>query len=372
IEIVSLMIIIEIARQKFTIMYFVIIFWFLKGFNEKILNLSKYFEKSPTKIILIYGAFYNQILLPELAYNQCSTYQPYEIKRSNTALDFDIVILHFIEHRRFMNEYIMKEPKNKKIMILLSYEPPHSVVIHFNLSLSRDYFTHWTYSYYKSSFFYYPYSDYTESNSDEFLKKKIYHEFRKRQLAALAIVSNCEFTSSVRLSYIEILKNYFQVDMYGKCFNSHISDEERINKMGQYIFFLSFENSHCEDYTTEKYWQALTSGAIPIVMGYNKYLNNLIPGSYIDVFSFSHPKHLATHLHKVLSNKEEFLKYHTWRAKYSLVEHIPQGCKILDTITKLLEMNEPEDPTIHKISNISVCLTYENSARQLIQEHNWV
>ena len=39
-------------------------------------------------------------------------------------------------------------------------------------------------------------------------------------------------------------------------------------------FFLSFENSHCQDYVTEKFFYALDSPALPIVMGPNRYLKS--------------------------------------------------------------------------------------------------
>ena len=32
-------------------------------------------------------------------------------------------------------------------------------------------------------------------------------------------------------------------------------------------FYLAFENSHCQDYITEKFWRALDKGIVPIVMG---------------------------------------------------------------------------------------------------------
>ena len=41
-------------------------------------------------------------------------------------------------------------------------------------------------------------------------------------------------------------------------------------------FVLSFENSHCQDYITEKFFYALDSPAVPVVMGPNRWISILI------------------------------------------------------------------------------------------------
>ena len=41
-------------------------------------------------------------------------------------------------------------------------------------------------------------------------------------------------------------------------------------------FVLSFENSHCQDYITEKFFYALDSPAVPVVMGPNRWNSILI------------------------------------------------------------------------------------------------
>ena len=74
-------------------------------------------------------------------------------------------------------------------------------------------------------------------------------------------VSNCG-DSNGRLDYAKILQRYIQVDIYGTCGpldcprNSDSHDCFGPLKK-HYKFYLSFENSNCRDYITEKlYWNA--------------------------------------------------------------------------------------------------------------------
>ncbi|KII71047.1 hypothetical protein RF11_14673 [Thelohanellus kitauei] len=71
--------------------------------------------------ILIYGTFYDHVLLPHLTGIGCEHSHLFSVKRSNKVVDFDIIILHFIDHDRFMTEYLKRNFTSRKIMIVLTY-----------------------------------------------------------------------------------------------------------------------------------------------------------------------------------------------------------------------------------------------------------
>ena len=86
----------------------------------------------------------------------------------------------------------------------------------------------------------------------------------KPRLAAW-IVSNCG-THSKREDYVEELKKHIKVDVYGACGHktcgeshggaSNAECDDKIER--EYMFYLSFENSICSDYVTEKFYRPMS------------------------------------------------------------------------------------------------------------------
>lgn len=48
---------------------------------------------------------------------------------------------------------------------------------------------------------------------------------------------------------------------------NNLYSEEFISFVSQYKFVISFENSICDDYITEKFWRPLIAGSIPVYLG---------------------------------------------------------------------------------------------------------
>lgn len=75
----------------------------------------------------------------------------------------------------------------------------------------------------------------------------------------LWFVSNCKAKSG-RGEYIQELSRHVTVDIYGNC-GDHVCPRSKdcFREVAEpdYFFYLSFENSFCEDYVTEKLYNAL-------------------------------------------------------------------------------------------------------------------
>ncbi|ELU01348.1 hypothetical protein CAPTEDRAFT_139854 [Capitella teleta] len=146
----------------------------------------------------------------------------------------------------------------------------------------------------------------------------------KKRSKVAWFVSHCR-TQSRREDYAKELAKYIPVDIWGKCGNRSCGntkddcDKKILNK--DYKFYLSFENSICEGYVTEKLWRLSQHpiSAIPIVLGSVNYTNIIPGGVFLNIKDFPSPKHLADRLKAIDQVDEEFNDY--IRRKNSLICH---------------------------------------------------
>ena len=118
--------------------------------------------------------------------------------------------------------------------------------------------------------------------------------YPKKKLVAW-FVSHCNTTSN-RESYVRELQKYIPVDIYGsfgslQC-GSKFNRNEHWYKMLEkdYKLYLSFENSICKDYITEKFSKILQYDIIPITLVGVNYSKVAPPHSYINAQDFKSPK----------------------------------------------------------------------------------
>ncbi len=140
----------------------------------------------------------------------------------------------------------------------------------------------------------------------------------KTEFAAI-VVSNCG-GSSHRLTYIDEMKKYVNVSVFGNCgapcmktyANGSEGDCKEIIST-QYKFFLAFENSLCSEYITEKFFITLRYNIIPIVLGAGDYSQYIPKSGYINVFDFETVKQLTDYLLYLDRNKTAYNSYFKWK-----------------------------------------------------------
>ncbi|CAH8875255.1 unnamed protein product [Trichobilharzia szidati] len=132
-------------------------------------------------------------------------------------------------------------------------------------------------------------------------------------------VSNC-LPNSPRTIYAHELSRHIEVDIYGECGSKkcpRLSEESCFKILREkYKFYLSFENSLCKYYVTEKFYRnALQNDIIPIVMGASieEYQALAPPHSFIHVDQFESPKELAEYLRYLDRNNTAYNEYFAWR-----------------------------------------------------------
>ena len=146
----------------------------------------------------------------------------------------------------------------------------------------------------------------------------------KTEMAAI-LVSNCV---ERRMKWIKKLGEYVDVKVYGGCGPYPCSRSDRskcLSILRKHKFYLSFENSFCRDYVTEKlYKNALTNEIVPVVLANMEFNDPTIipPGGGINVLDFSSVKELAEYMKKVGSNSTLYNNYFRWYSNYTVLSEI--------------------------------------------------
>ncbi|XP_067673183.1 glycoprotein 3-alpha-L-fucosyltransferase A-like isoform X1 [Haliotis asinina] len=151
----------------------------------------------------------------------------------------------------------------------------------------------------------------------------------KKTRSVLWFVSHCK-TQSKRKEYVEELKKYIDVDIYGHCGNLKCKGHECDKLWSKYWFYLSFENSMCKDYVTEKYYKTFGKNVVPVVRGGADYRALFPPDLYVNTADFPSPKALAEHLKALQKDVPGYAKILRNMAKYkqggNFLKGIPWIC----------------------------------------------
>jgi len=141
---------------------------------------------------------------------------------------------------------------------------------------------------------------------------------------AVAVISNCAAHNG-RLDYIRrLVKAGVTVHQMGRC--DHNFDwkppsgqsrgrfVDKIDMLRPYKFTLAFENTNHADYVTEKYFQPLVAGSVPVYMGaQNSELYAPAPHSVIRTDDFPTAEALAAYLVYLAENEEAYNALLEWK-----------------------------------------------------------
>ena len=101
------------------------------------------------------------------------------------------------------------------------------------------------------------------------------------------------------------------------------------------MFYLAFENSLCEEYVTEKFWDHLKGNLVPIVYGSGNYQEIAPPHSYINSLDFDSPKDLADYLKYLMTNTTAYHEYFQWTNHFTVYQDQNRVfCQICEALNK--------------------------------------
>ncbi|CEF69118.1 Alpha-(1,3)-fucosyltransferase C [Strongyloides ratti] len=239
----------------------------------------------------------------------------------------DAVVFHFADI--IPNDIPTRAFPSQKF-VYFSLEAPFSTEFRF----APKNFFNWIMSYNNKSDITFEYgSKWIKNNSTHMKLNYTYDEIILKKLykGIIGYISNCN-SNSVREKYIEKLKQYIQVNVYGNCqvnpitnVTCNVTDYECEKEfINSYYFFFALENAICNNYITEKYWKRFTFDSIPIVIKRKIYTDVGIPNSsFIAIDDFNSSKEMGDYLNYLINNPLEYLKYFNYRTENITV--IPQS-----------------------------------------------
>ncbi len=143
----------------------------------------------------------------------------------------------------------------------------------------------------------------------------------KTDAAPLAMFISSRIDRSGRRAYARELMRYLKIDSYGKFLNNmRLPDDHgrssKMERLKRYKFTLAFENAIDRDYVTEKFYDPLVAGSVPIYLGAPN-VATFAPGehSYINVQDFPNPKTLAGYVQSLLHDQAAYNEYFAWKTK---------------------------------------------------------
>lgn len=131
---------------------------------------------------------------------------------------------------------------------------------------------------------------------------------------AAAFISNCG-ARNFRLQALEMLEKLdIKIDSYGSCHRNHDGRVDKVDTLKNYKFSLAFENSNEEDYVTEKFFQSLVAGAIPVVVGAPN-IQDFAPSnnSVLHIKELSDVLSVAKTMKYLATNSDAFNKSIRWK-----------------------------------------------------------
>ncbi|MCU1449410.1 MAG: alpha,3-fucosyltransferase [Acidimicrobiales bacterium] len=124
-----------------------------------------------------------------------------------------------------------------------------------------------------------------------------------------------------RLAYAGELMRRVRVDSFGPVLRNRPEVIApgylpRVELYGRYKFTLAFENSFAPDYVTEKLYEPLVAGSVPVYRGTADVADLApTPNCFIDANAFGSASDLGAYLNHLDANEDEYLAYHAWRSQ---------------------------------------------------------
>lgn len=260
-----------------------------------------------TKIRRTKFSIYDQLRMDELSQIlPCDIHITYDRDKMPVA---DVVVFNLPFLYREL-EGDLEKPEHQ-IWVAWSYESEVNYPWMFSDEL-KDIFDLWM-TYHLDSDIVLPYYDYT-------FKEKLFTPSCEKTKDVCMFISS-PVNKSHRLECLSELMEYLPIDSYGSWRRNCALDEDKgyvtkLDVIKQYRFTIAFENAISQDYVTEKFFEPLIAGSVPIYLGAPN-INKFSPGehAFIDVRDYASPKDLADDIMRYCRDISRYNSLLEWKRK---------------------------------------------------------
>ncbi|CAM9200855.1 unnamed protein product, partial [Phaeothamnion confervicola] len=172
-----------------------------------------------------------------------------------------------------------------------------------------------------------------DAGADYYWNSPLFKSFEEKVGLAASFVTRCTDAGAMRAALLAELTRLMPLDNYGPCnqnreepqlvpeVNIWSRYENKIAILSNYKFGIAFENNNStRDYVTEKVYQCLRAGAVPIYWGAPNVEDFVPAGSIIKASDFAGPAELAGAILEIAEDQERYEKYFQWRKNRTAAE----------------------------------------------------
>jgi hypothetical protein len=147
------------------------------------------------------------------------------------------------------------------------------------------------------------------------------------------------------------LKDYTVIDAFrGNIqLSANIEKEKRLNIYRNYKFVIAFENMIDKDYVTDRFYEPLVAGSVPIYLGAPN-IEDFAPGDncFVDIRQFNNPQLLANFINACYEDDHLYVKFFEWKRQ-----------PLKQSFLRKLEIQK-EHPLLHLCRKIEKNITFIN------------
>ena len=142
----------------------------------------------------------------------------------------------------------------------------------------------------------------------------------KTESAPIVMLQSASANKSTRVEYALAVMSRIRVDSFGRVLNNRklsqvdTGHETKLATIGRYKFCLCLENALDIDYVTEKFYDPLLAGTVPVYRGAPN-VERFSPGqnAFINANDFSGPESLCAFLLELDRDEQSYRRFFEWR-----------------------------------------------------------